>query len=225
MEILTYEVNAMRKGLGVLALLALGVGMSAGMALADGVVDYTVTGTYATGSTFSSTPISNPGDSFTFTFSVDPTTLPAGPVLGPSVSTTTSLDYTDSEGGTTIFSFTDNPAEVTFYLAGASGGLFDLDFSADGDDFVLQLMGPDAGFINGSPITLNTGTFAITPGTSDGSLSLLADLNTFNFDAIGPDGLVSAVPASAVPEPSSFLLLGSGFIALGSLARKRLLAR
>jgi PEP-CTERM motif len=215
----------MRKGLGVLALLALGVGMSAGMALADGVVDYTVTGTYATGSTFSSTPISNPGDSFTFTFSVDPTTLPAGPVLGPSVSTTTSLDYTDSEGGTTIFSFTDNPAEVTFYLAGASGGLFDLDFSADGHDFVLQLMGPDAGYINGSPITLNTGTFAITPGTSDGSLSLLGDLNTFNFDAIGPDGLVSAVPAAAVPEPSSLLLLGSGFIALGSFARKRLLAR
>jgi hypothetical protein len=188
-------------------------------------VDYTVTGTYATGSTFSSTPISNPGDSFTFTFSVDPTTLPAGPVLGPSVSTTTSLDYTDSEGGTTIFSFTDNPAEVTFYLAGASGGLFDLDFSADGHDFVLQLMGPDAGYINGSPITLNTGTFAITPGTSDGSLSLLGDLNTFNFDAIGPDGLVSAVPAAAVPEPSSLLLLGSGFIALGSFARKRLLAR
>src|SRR5277367_4494053 len=137
MEILNYEVNAMRKGLGILALLALGFGTSAGVALADGVVDYTVTGTYATGSTFSSTPISNPGDSFTFTFSVDPTTLPAGPVLGPSVATTTSLDYTDSLGGTTIFSFTDNPAEVTFYLAGTSGGLFDLDFSADGHDFVL----------------------------------------------------------------------------------------
>jgi PEP-CTERM motif len=224
MERLNYEVNAMRKVFGVLALLILVLTVSP--AHADGVVNYTVTGTYATGDTFSSTPISNPGDSFTFTFSVDPASLAPGPALGPSVFAVTSLDYTDSLNGTTVFSFTDNPAQVLFFLGGDAGGLFDLDFSADGEDFVLQLLGPDPGFINGPIITLNTGTFDITPGTPDGFFSLLGELNPpdFNFDAVGAGGTVTAVQTN-VPEPSSFLLLGSGFLALGSFARKRLLAR
>jgi hypothetical protein len=223
MENLRYEVNAMRKAFGILALLILVLTVSP--AHADGVVNYTVTGTYATGDPFSSTPISNPGDSFTFTFSVDPASLAPGPALGPSVFAVTSLDYTDSLGGTTVFSFTDNPAQVFFFLGGDAGGLFDLDFSAAGQDFVLQLLGPDPGFINGPIITLNTGTFDITPGTTDGFFSLLGELNPpdFNFDAVGPGGIVTAV--QTVPEPSSFLLLGSGFLALGSFARKRFLAR
>jgi hypothetical protein len=38
------------------------------------------------------------------------------------------------------------------------------------------------------------------------------------------DGKVTATP-TGVPEPSSLLLLGSGFLALGGFARKRLVAR
>jgi hypothetical protein len=33
------------------------------------------------------------------------------------------------------------------------------------------------------------------------------------------------ISTSPVPEPSSLLLLGSGFLALGGFARKRLIAR
>ena len=198
MERLNYEVNAMRKVFGVLALLILVLTVSP--AHADGVVNYTVTGTYATGDTFSSTPISNPGDSFTFTFSVNPASLAPGPALGPSVFAVTSLDYTDSLNGTTAFSFTDNPAQVLFFLGGDAGGLFDLDFSADGEDFVLQLLGPDPGFINGPIITLNTGTFDITPGTPDGFFSLLGELNPRTLT------LTQSAPVERLPQSRRMFL-------------------
>jgi hypothetical protein len=215
-------VIAMRKVFGILTLFVLVLTVSP--AHADGVVEYTVSGTYATGDAFLSTPISNPGDSFLITFSVDPALLPAGPASGTSVSTGVTFDYTDSLGGTTIFSLTDQPGTATFYLAGPSGGLFDLDFSAGGDDLVLSLFGPDAGFIDGPIITLNTGIFPITPGDDFGVGSLIGDFNTLGFDAVS-SGTVTAVSSTAVPEPSSLLLLGSGFLALGSFARKRLLGR
>jgi hypothetical protein len=35
-------------------------------------------------------------------------------------------------------------------------------------------------------------------------------------------GTVNGTPSVAAPEPSSLLLLGSGFLALGGFARKRL---
>jgi hypothetical protein len=212
----------MRKVFGILTLLILVLTVSP--AHADGVVEYTVTGTYATGDAFSLTPVSRPGDSFLITFSVDPTLLPPGPATGTSVATGITFDYTDSLGGITIFSLTDQPGTATFYLAGLPGGLFDLDFSAGGDDLMLSLFGPDAGFIDGPIITLNTGVFPITPGDDSGGGSLIGDSNTPGFDAVS-SGTVTAVSSTAVPEPSSLLLLGSGFLALGSFARKRLLGR
>src|SRR5450755_1015701 len=97
----------MRKVFGILALLVLVLTVSP--AHADGVVGYTVTGTYATGDTFSSTPVSRPGDSFLITFSVDPSLLPAGPAGGPSVATGVTFDYTDSLNDITIFSLSNQP--------------------------------------------------------------------------------------------------------------------
>jgi hypothetical protein len=212
----------MRKAIWILTLLALGFGLSAGTALADGVVDYTVSGTYATGAGMSSTALSNPGDSFTFTFSFDPAALGPGPLGDQTGELPITFDYTDFLGNTTIHTLTGQAGFVNFADENQFG-LFDIDFVSGGDSFSLQLMGPDPGFINGTPPTLNTGNFVITrggTGTDAGLGSLFGDQNTNNFAAVA-SGTVTA----AVPEPSSLLLLGSGFVALGSFARKRLLAR
>jgi hypothetical protein len=48
-----------------------------------------------------------------------------------------------------------------------------------------------------------------------------------DFTNLAVDSVSGTVTATAVstPEPSSLLLLGSGFLALGGFARKRLIAR
>jgi len=201
----------MRKALTIMALLALAASFGAQIARADGPVDYVVTGTLATGDPFTSTTLANPGDSFSFTFSVDPALLGPGPIgAGATGDIPITFNYTDT---TTSLSLTDQAGSVTFYDEN-EGGLFDLNFLFGGDQFVLQLFGPDPGFIDGTPPALNTGTFVISPG-------LFGDGDTADFAAIA-SGTVQATPTAAVPEPSSLLLLGSGFLMLGSFARKRL---
>jgi PEP-CTERM motif-containing protein len=99
--------------------------------------------------------------------------------------------------------------------------LFDIEFfPASSDDFILQLFGPDAGFIDGPTPTLNTGVFTITPGDELGDGSSLGDYTNFAINSV-----TSGTVTAAMPEPSSLLLLGSGFLALGSFARKRLFQR
>ncbi|MGA8142761.1 MAG: PEP-CTERM sorting domain-containing protein [Candidatus Acidiferrales bacterium] len=201
--------------------------MSARTASADGV-DYTVNGAFAAIDGFSSTSLSNPGDSFTLTFSVDPALLGPGPIGGNAAGPiAVTFDYTDFLGSTINFSLTGQAGTATFYTS-AGLGLFDIEFIAPGgDDFLLQLLGPDPGFVDGTPPALNTGTFVITPGPTTGpdtgTGSLFGDFNTGNADSVS--GTVTAVSSTAVPEPSSLLLLGSGFLALGTFARKRLLGR
>lgn len=214
----------MRRSLAILALLGLLVTYAAGTARADGV-GYNVSGTYAAVTGTPSTPLSNPGDRFTFTFSVDPTKLMD---LGGGMSNAiniTNLDYSDSSG----HSFTNQTGMVTFFTE-AQFGLFMVQFDLGGGMFFLFLEGPDAGFNEGPPPTLNTSgsPFPITPGDTTGMAenggSVLgdcenSDCSVFSVDAI-LKGSVDVTPANA-PEPSSLLLLGSGFIALGSFARRR----
>lgn len=219
---------AMRKTLTILAVLGFAIGISARTASADGGVDYTVTGSFATGSDFSSTALSNPGDSFTFTFSVNPTQLGSGPIGGEAVTIplTGGFNFTESSGP----NLTAYPGTVTFNtLASNPPGLFDIDFTFGGDMYILQLTGVNPGFVDGTPPSLSTGVFTITPGPPSGSPdvgtgSLFGDFNTGNFAAVS--GTVTATgTGTTVPEPSSLLLLGSGSLALGAFARKRLFAR
>jgi hypothetical protein len=222
----------MRRQFTILAILGLSVGFTALPASADTlagnsvisgtvpatvtatpstgtVVDYTVKGTFGSLTGFPSTSISNPFDSFIFTFSVDQTLLV--PMVGiPSMTGNipVTFNYSDFSGSTVNFILTDQVGTLVFFDASA-GGLFTLEFppQPSGDDFFLNLFGTSpAGFL-GSPGM--TGTFPITPGDE------LGDNSTFT----------ETISTTSAPEPSSLLLLGSGFLALGGFARKRLIAR
>ena len=219
----------MRKLLTVVAILGLSVGFTALTASADTTVDYTVNGTFGSLTGVPSTSISNAGDSFTITFSVDQALLVPGlGTPGMTAAIPITFDYTDFVGSTINFSLTNQAGMVTFFNQ-FNEGLFQLEFfpPPSGDDFFLNLIGlnpnPDtdpllASFL-GSPI--NTGPFSITSGDAMGDPSFLAEDDTAaNF--VTGSGTATAV---STPEPSSLLLLGSGFLALGGFARKRLIAR
>jgi hypothetical protein len=106
----------------------------------------------------------------------------------------------------------------------------------NGDDFSLDapLTLDDSSFLNNFPLSLGAlGSFTGTLFTVDAPLGTAPGLYAGVFDITGgADDLATGVVASAnfdvfvTPEPSSFLLLGSGFgiglIALGGPFRRRL---
>jgi hypothetical protein len=214
----------MRKAIGVLALFSLAFAMSAPSASADGTVDYTVNGTFGAVVGFPDTSLSTAGDSFTVTFSVDPALLGPGPLGDSSPNIPITFNYTDFLGGTVNHTLTGQAGVVTFFTLD-DFGLFDIEFfPAGGDDFFLQFFGVDPGFStdpSGFNPVLNTGVFTITPGDDLGDGSQIGDFTNLAINSI-TSGTVTATSAANMPEPSSLLLLGSGFLALGSFARKRL---
>jgi hypothetical protein len=89
--------------------------------------------------------------------------------------------------------------------------------------FTMPVAANCGGFTDGTPPTLITGG----PFTIDDTMSVLGEMSPSCVSPFGPfcaddiSGTVTATPSAAVPEPSSLLLLGSGFLALGGFARKR----
>ena len=220
----------------ILTGLWLAFSVGAQSARADGVT-YMISGTYADGST---TAVSAPGASFTFTFKVPST------VTG-NFSSSGSGGFVDLTGINVTFS---SPALTGFsglaslsFAPSSSGGLLDLGPFPSGPDFVWSFTGlvpggPQLFSLNSCPsppppgcspdtvATFLTGPFAYLGGT--GFNSSTGPTGSFFFDMnnimIGGDLTDGTVTGSAVttPEPSSMLLLGSGFLALGGFARKRL---
>jgi hypothetical protein len=214
----------MRKLPTILAILGLAVGISALSARADGVT-YTVTSTYASDVPIS--PVSAPDASFTFVFTVPSPCTSSTPAC---FLTPGAVNFTDNIGVTfsspTLTGFS-SLASLGFAPSGV-GGLFDLEAFPGGGDFEWLFIGDQifnpggTGTCTASEGMFCTGSFPITGGTGF-SGSFFFDINnplSVNGDLTG--GSVSGTPTSvSTPEPSSLLLLGSGFLALG-FARKRL---
>jgi hypothetical protein len=233
----------MRKLITILALLGLATGFTALTASAD-TVTYMVKGTFSADPILPSTSQSNVGDMFTLSFSVDSGALGTSAVSCPpnlcmsQDITPVSFVYTDITTPSLSLDGTCAPmapcGTVNFFTPG-NGGLFMLVFSdSAGNTFTFELVAEGCfistlpaqcgGFTNETPPTLITGG----PFTIDDTLSALGEASPSCVSIVGPfcaddiSGTVTATSSTAVPEPSSLLLLGSGFLALGGFARKRL---
>jgi hypothetical protein len=209
----------MRKSFVAMAILTLALLAGAGRAVAD-TTSYTITGMYGTGTSTTlgtSTDLSNPGDAFSVTFKVDTANLAGNPLLNLSTILDVSVTYNDS---TALITQT-FPGMITFESS-TQGGLLDIDFSLGGNTFLLLLSNPghqlytDTGGVMSLPST-PPGGFAIESDPGDCSASFLGE-NTTSCTPV-TSGTVEAV--ATVPEPSTILLLGSGFFGMLAFARKR----
>lgn len=220
----------MRKVLTIFAILGFAVGISTLSTRADGVT-YTVTSTYA--SDTSTTAVSAPDATFTFTFTVpspcsSASTPPCSNLsMGAANFPTESIDVTFSSP--TLPGFT-SLATLSFFSS-SLGGLFSLEAFPGGGDFDWEFFGPQIfnttlnEICPGPAGTFCTGSFSILGGTGFPSPteSFFFDMNdpTMGGDLTGGSVTGSSTTVTT-PEPSSLLLLGSGFLALGGFARKRL---
>ena len=204
----------MRKLFTILALLGLAVGISAQGARAD-----TVTALGPDPTLSFSVPLSSPitMGSVNFVDSVD--------VMFSSLSPTPTL-------------------ATIFFNPSSAGGGFSLTFPGT-NDLDLEFMGPQM-FSPNSTDTIATflpGPFTIMGGTGFPSPtgSFFFDVNDMTVGGDITSGLISGAtgpsvvtytvnfetdaPIITTPEPSSLMLLGGGFLALGGIARRRLIAR
>jgi len=226
----------MRKLLTILALLGVSTGVAALTARADTTIAYGVEGTFSAIPGFPSTSQSNDGDSFTLTFSVDSGVLGTS-AIGNSMSPGVPVTFTYTDITTPGLSLPNQSGIVNFFTTDG-GGLFSVTFTGpNGNIFMFELMGLGCfdmpipascvgGFTDGTPPVLTTGgPFAL----DDTVFAFLGEFDPSTDNALRGDnisGTVTATPSTTtVPEPSSLMLLGSGFLALGGIARKRLIAR
>lgn len=218
----------MRKTILVLGIFSLAVVFGASQALADDA-SFDVSGTYSTvaGNSSSSTPISNPGDAFSFTFTVDPTTLQGVTASSPlSINTpdNVAITYNDTTAG-----ITDNVTGTITLESSSQGGLLDIDFMLGSDPYTLLLSSPtnqqlySITTVDGvSTATIDIGSFQIEDDAGNCIASFLGQDDTA-CTSVG-SGTVTTSSAAVTPEPSAILLFGTGLLGLLVFGRRKLLA-
>lgn len=217
-----------RKTILVLGIFSLAVVFGASQALADDA-SFDVSGTYSTvaGSSSSSTPISNPGDAFSFTFTVDPTTLQGVTATSPlSINTpdNVAITYNDTTAG-----ITDNVTGTITLESSSQGGLLDIDFMLGSDPFTLLLSSPtnqqlySITTVDGvSTATIDIGNFQIEDDGGNCISSFLGQDDT-SCTSVG-SGTVTTASVAPTPEPSTILLFGTGILGLLAFGRRKLFA-
>jgi hypothetical protein len=190
------QMRALKLAMRSLLFVPLLLATMAGNAWAD-LISISGSGTWAANAT--TTGLSVPNESWTLSFEVNSpipvTNLNTG--LGQSVSI---LDAIYTLNGVTTGTATD----VRFFSSGF-GGLFSVDFSGVGTPSDLDFYGPQ--IVDGSTGQLIAG---MDTGVSDvGAAHLFAGEGTANFTV------------SAVPEPSTWLMIILGFAGIGFMAYRR----
>lgn len=218
----------MRKTILILAIFSLAVAFGATRATADGV-SFDVSGAYSTvaGNTSTSTPISNPGDAFSFTFTVDPATLQGVTASSPlSINTpdNVAITYNDSTAG-----ITDDVTGTITLESSAQGGLLAIDFMLGSDPYTLILSSATnqqlyvITTVGGvSTATIDIGSFQIEDDGGNCISSFLGQDDTA-CSSVG-SGMVTTASVAPTPEPSTVLLFGTGILGLLAFGRRKLFA-
>ncbi len=115
--------------------------------------------------------------------------------------------------GTATFNFTTPTEYLGFWITGVQ--------TVFTSTFTLTINGPDAGTWD-IPINVSGGAqyFGIT---DVGGSFTMATISNISNDAWGIDDVSYNAGVSAVPEPSSLLLLGSGVLGLAGVIRRKLM--
>lgn len=162
--------------------------------------NFVVTSTY-TSDTVSS-PFSTPGEPIAFSFSL-PATLPSN-------LTENNVQMTVSFGGTSI-----NVAGDMEFFPVTNLGLLDIVFGSTNNAYDWNFYGPQ---LYDSSDNLLLGEFAINSAPPDLSTFFINDITSGTLSG-GSVNISSQSTRPPLPEPASFLLLGTGLLGLAAALR------
>jgi hypothetical protein len=109
------------------------------------------------------------------------------------------------------------PGTAVVFFDSLSGGGLDINFTLGGNNYLFEFFGA-LPFFNGSTSnpTLLTGSF-FYGGLSFGFNGSLGDI-------VNTNGTITATSPTAVPEPGSLTLLGTGIVVITGAIRRKLLS-
>jgi hypothetical protein len=170
--------------------------------------NYRVYASFTGAGTVAPTPASPGGLTATFN------TFDLKMFLDPSSNTTISADGVGAPNGTVTTANTADDIQIGASAGLVSGEAHAFPGLANGDFDVIVKFNPTGGFLSG-PFVLG-----LTLGDFNGVNTSLQGFSTGSFTDGRVDGSGN-LSFSAIPEPSSLLLLGSGLAALGWLRRRK----